>query len=97
MHSERNRRSCASCHRSACRIAQRRESLTCKFHRFRSQKKNVEVNQLVPHVRTSDRMVEQIVELYRVLARVVEQIIDVQKPQVMEKIVKVQKIKYEAS
>ena len=73
MHSERNRRSCASCHRSACRIAQWSESLTCKFHRFRSLEKNVEVIQLVPH------------------ERVVEQIIDVQKPQVMEKIVKVPK------
>ena len=53
--------------------------------------KNVEVIQLVPHVRMSDRIVEQIVELYRVLERVVEQIIDVQKPLAMEKIVKVQK------
>ena len=40
-----------------------RESLTCKFHRFRSQEKNVEVIQLAPHVRMSDRIVEQIVEL----------------------------------
>ena len=63
-----------------------------QFHRFRSKDKNAEVIQLVPHVRMSDLMVEQIVELYRVLERVVEQIIDVQKPQVMEKIVKVQKI-----
>ena len=47
---------------SACRIAQWRESLTCKFHRFRSEKKNVEVIQLAPHVRMSDRIVEQIVE-----------------------------------
>ena len=49
--------------------------------------------QLVPHVRMSDRIVEQIVEFFRVLERVVVQIIDVQKkkPQVMEKIVKVQK------
>ena len=54
--------------------------MTCKFHRF-----NVEVIQLVPHVRMSDRIVEQIVELYTVLERVDEQIIDVQKPQVMEK------------
>ena len=65
--------------------------MTCKFHRFRSQDKYVEVIQLVPHVRMSDRIVEQIVELYGVLERVVEQIIDVQKPQVIENIVKVQK------
>ena len=46
--------------------------MTCKFHRFRSQEKNVEVIQLVPHVRMSDRIVEQIVESYRVLERVVK-------------------------
>ena len=91
MHSERNRQSCASCHRTACRIAQWRESLTCKCHRFRNQEINVEVIQLVPNVRMSDHIVEQIVKLSRVLERVVEQIIDAQKPQVMEKIVKVQK------
>ena len=33
---------------------------------IQSQEKNVEVIQLVPHVRMSDRIVEQIVELYRV-------------------------------
>ena len=93
MDSERNRQSCASRHWSACRIAQWRESLTCKFHRFRSQEKNVEVIQLVPHARMSDRIVEQIVELCRVSERAVEQIIDMQKPLAMEKIVNVQKKK----
>ena len=68
-----------SCHRSAHRIAPWSKSLTCLSHRFRRE--IVEVIQLVPQERLSDRMAEQIVKLFAAFQgndipeRVVEQIV----------------------